>query len=127
MPNKKHTEGSIYIDFSETNIANDARKKEDAIKNLIESLKSKNSQFTADYSYQNQSNYADFYIDFTASQNSSFKEKIKELLNPIERPTMLSTLLQSIPNLKIEINYREENNLSINTNKYGKAVISKEN
>ena len=128
MPNKKHTEGSIYIDFSETTLASDSNERNNIIEKLIESLKSENSQFNVDdYLYENNPNFTDYYIDFTASQNTPFEDKIKNLLNPIGKPTAFSTLLQSIPNLKIEINYREEKNLQIKTDNCGKTAISKEN
>jgi len=128
MPNKKYTEGTIYIDFSETTIADNPSEKDNVIENLIESLRSEDSQFnTDDYPYEDSLDFSDFYMDFTASQNTSFEEKIRELLNPTKQPTEFSTLLQSIPNLKIDLTYKEETNLLIKTDQYGKTIILKEN
>lgn len=129
MPNKKYTEGTIYIDFSETTIADNPNKKDNVIEELIESLKSENSEFNIDDYLDDEDalDYSDFYMDFTAFQSTSFEDKIKDLLNPVEEPTALSTLLQSIPNLKIEINYKEETNLQIKTDNCGKATLLKEN
>ena len=126
MSNSKSTEGTIYINFSKTNIANNLNEKKNFIENLIKNLESKNSKFDTEYYPSDiQLNFADFCLNFTTYQNTSFEEKIKKLLTSIGQPTAFSNLLQSIPNLQIEIDYKETNSLSINTNEYGKAAISK--